>query len=184
MGIGKGMHIIAKRQGPDRQWYQVWDDGMRRLLRIGSHQTGESVSGKVGAHEYWRHMAMSVPLSSKTVLILGYGGGTIARVLREIGSNAVITGVDNDPIVLELADLYFDANLYADIIVNDDAESFCDSHIRGFLPPYDAVLIDLFRSGGIQVPCDKAKLLVAPGGVLITNHWSPGHGNEVTIERP
>ncbi len=65
----------------------------------------------------------------KNVLILGYGGGTIAGLIHQIYGYVPITGVD-----IVLTD-----NVYRDNLIQADAKEFiktCDK--------YDCVIVDLF----------------------------------------
>src|SRR5688572_6244371 len=44
----------------------------------------------------------------KTCLILGLGGGTVAKLIRKSWPNVKITGVDIDPMMVELGKKYLD----------------------------------------------------------------------------
>ena len=78
----------------------------------------------------------------KNVLILGFGAGSVAHILqKELRLNCKITGVEMDPVVLELANQYFDLKSYQNTqVVCDDAFHFV-SHDTNM---YDLIVIDLF----------------------------------------
>ena len=78
----------------------------------------------------------------KNVLILGFGAGSVAQILqKELLLNCKITGVEMDPVVLELANRYFDLkSLQNTQVVCDDALHFV-THDTNM---YDLIVIDLF----------------------------------------
>ncbi len=72
----------------------------------------------------------------KDVLILGLGGGTVAKIIRKHWPEVKITGVDIDPVMIELGKKYLD--LKADKIKIQDAYSFDSSD-------YDLVVVDVYQ---------------------------------------
>lgn len=85
---------------------------------------------------YWIYMVPQY--KPKNVLILGYGGGTIAGLIHKIYGDVLITGVD-----LELPE-----NIYNDTLIKADAKEFvktCDK--------YDCVIVDLFYTHNNE-PCE------------------------------
>ncbi len=75
-------------------------------------------------------------LNAKSVLILGLGGGTVAKLVRKDFPNAKITGVDIDPIMIELGKKYLD--LEVDKILIQDAGKSVPSK-------FDLVIVDLYQ---------------------------------------
>ena len=121
--------------------------------------------------------AIAAPLVAlprlRNVLILGFGGGSVARLARALAPAVHIVGVELDPEVIRVArrDLGL-RDLRAEIVV-DDAVSYLRHERRRF----DAVIDDVFE-GGPKTLRKPAELLagyelvrrrVAPGGVLIVN---------------
>lgn len=78
----------------------------------------------------------------KNVLILGMGAGSIISLLREKYPNEChITAVEKDPVVIELAEKYFDVKKNRLLkIVHDDAFSFASETEER----YDLIISDLF----------------------------------------
>ncbi len=73
------------------------------------------------------------------VLILGLGGGTVAKLLRKKYPNAKITGVEIDPIMVELGEKYLDLGKYNINIKIADALTY------KLLPiTYDLVIVDTY----------------------------------------
>lgn len=84
----------------------------------------------------------------KNVLILGFGGGSVAELLFRKNSTSIsITGVESDETIIEIGRKYFPVfNRPTLTVVNQDAEHFCKEHTT----TYDLVIVDLFHEA--QVP--------------------------------
>lgn len=78
----------------------------------------------------------------KTVLILGFGAGSVASILYdEMKLSPEITGVELDPEVIDLAKKYFQLNRYEKLSIHlNDAASF----VRQDKSAYDLVVSDVF----------------------------------------
>ncbi len=76
------------------------------------------------------------------VLILGYGGGSAAKIIHEeINPEAQIVGVDSDKIVLKIANKYFYTSGVK--LVASGAEEYLESDKNNGWD-YDTIIIDLF----------------------------------------
>lgn len=86
--------------------------------------------------------------SLKNVLILGFGGGSVAELLfRKNSTSIAVTGVESDETIIEIGRKYFPVfNRPTLNMVNQDAEEFCKVHTA----TYDLVVVDLFHED--QVP--------------------------------
>ena len=80
----------------------------------------------------------------QSVLILGLGGGTIAKLVRKNFPRAKITGVDIDPIMIGLGKKYLKLEDCAVNIIVDDAFEFLTSHQSPVTRHYDLVCTDLY----------------------------------------
>jgi spermidine synthase len=81
-------------------------------------------------------------------LILGFGAGSVASILCEEYKKAVhLTGVEKDPVVIELAKKYFQLEKYKNLSLHlEDAGAFvarCDQR-------FDLIVVDVFV--GVEVP--------------------------------
>lgn len=109
----------------------------------------------------------------KNVLILGFGAGSVAHILqKELRLNCRITGVEMDPVVLELATQYFDLKSYQNTqVVCDDAFHFV-SHDTDM---YDLIVIDLFIERRVPKTflssnfIKQVKQRLNPGGFIFYN---------------
>jgi spermidine synthase len=109
------------------------------------------------------------------VLVLGLGGGSIARIARALLPDAHIVGVELDPDVIDAARRHFELDALGLEVVQADARAFLGRERRLF----DAVVDDVFvgRGSAVRKPdwlpdpglalCAKR---VRPGGVLATNN--------------
>lgn len=76
----------------------------------------------------------------QNVLILGLGGGTVAKLIRKYWPEAKITGVDIDPMMIELGTRHLGLGNNDVKIVIQDAFGYC------LLPnAYDLVIVDLYN---------------------------------------
>jgi SAM-dependent methyltransferase len=110
----------------------------------------------------------------RSVLILGLGGGSAARLARALLPRARIVGVEIDPRVVALARRWFGLGELGLEVVREDAERFL-ARGRG---RFDAVLEDVFVGPGravrkpdwlLEGGLERAAARVATGGVLASN---------------
>jgi spermidine synthase len=74
----------------------------------------------------------------QSVLILGLGGGTVAKLARKFWPDSKITGVDIDPLMIELGKTYLGLDeTEVEIKIQDAAESVPGG--------FDLVVVDLYR---------------------------------------
>lgn len=133
--------------------------------------------GRVTSGPVWDAIAAPLlalpPGRLRRLLMLGFGGGSVARLARALAPSVRIVGVERDQEVLAVARRDFGLDALEVEVVVDDALSFLKRERRVF----DAVVEDLFGGslGSLHKPdwlLDHYPLLlqrVAPGGVLITN---------------
>ena len=87
--------------------------------------------------EYWIYMVPQY--KPKSVLILGYAGGTVAGLIQLIWGNVPITAVDQSP--------REDEGRYEINFIQGDARDFVKT-----CPEYDAIIIDLFDNETAEPP--------------------------------
>ena len=83
------------------------------------------------------------------VLILGLGGGTVAGLVRGFWPEAKITGVDLDPVMVELGRKYLGLDKYKVKVVIGDAYKYIEQGAKNKEPrrelkSYDLILVDLY----------------------------------------
>jgi spermidine synthase len=126
-----------------------------RDLAWGTYIKGGGLTQSGGvAEKIWR-TALQKLQTSKTpniqkVLILGLGGGGIAKIVRKNWPEAKIVGVDVDPIIVELGKKYLGLDKLCVEIIIQDAFVFLTNHQSPITNHYDLVCIDMYV--GDKVP--------------------------------
>lgn len=104
----------------------------------------------------WRPVLKKIARPGKSWLILGLGGGTLAREISRLYSPSRLVGVEIDPVVITAGKKYFGlSNIPALKIVQADAYSYILSHKTSF----DFILVDLYLSEEVPVFVSNAKFL-------------------------
>ena len=97
----------------------------------------------------------SLPLRGgeiKSILILGLGGGTLAKLLRKKYPNAKITGVEIDPIMIELGKKYLELDkCNVDIKIVDTNKFKFDE--------YDLVIVDMYSGDNFPKEFESEEFL-------------------------
>lgn len=112
------------------------------------------------------------PNSLESVLLLGLGGGTAVKLLNKAYAIKKITGVEVDPIIIEIAKNYFDLRSERNLsIINGDALQF----ILNEQNKYDLIILDTFIGDEFDTKVDesvfyyKLKDTLTPIGVVLIN---------------
>jgi spermidine synthase len=108
----------------------------------------------------------------KKALILGLGGGSIARLIRENWKDAAIVGVDIDQTIVDLGKDYLGlSNLDVDIVIGD-AYAFLE---KARAKQYDLICIDTYIGDSFPKQFESAPFLenvhrvLSPQGLAIFN---------------
>ena len=114
----------------------------------------------------------------RSVLIIGLGGGTIPRALREVVPQAQIDVVEIDPAVVKVARRFFDLGDSTRLnVIEADGRVHVKRALRAD-QRYDLIMLDAFDHEYIpehlltQEFLKEVKSLLAPGGVLAANTFS------------
>ena len=98
------------------------------------------------------------PLTINNCLILGLGGGTLAKLLRKKYPNAKITGVEIDSIMIELGKKYLDLNKYdVDIKIADAFEKI--QKLQKSKTQYDLVVLDTYNGNNFPIEFESDEFL-------------------------
>jgi spermidine synthase len=149
-----------------------------RALRVDGtfaswYAPGSTVTGSV-----WDALAAPIllvpPDQRRSILVLGLGGGSAARIARALAPRARIVGVERDRQVVRAARRWFDLDdLAVQVVVDDAREYLARTRAR-----HDVVLEDIFVGTGrnLHKPewlpspgLDLAARRLRPGGVLASN---------------
>lgn len=117
-------------------------------------QSGLTQSGGI-VESIWRSTLRQITnskLQITNILILGLGGGTLAKLLRKKYPDAKITGVEIDPVMIELGKKYLDLDKYKiDIKVEDTNEFKFDK--------YDLVIVDMYSGDNFPKEFESEEFL-------------------------
>jgi spermidine synthase len=136
--------------------------------------------------------ALFVNPSPRSVLIVGLGGGTLPRTLRQLLPATRIDVVEIDPAVVRVASRYFGFTPGDKThVIESDGRVYVKRALRG-TQRYDLIMLDAFDHEYIpehlltQEFLQEVKSLLAPGGVLAANTFSSSglyEHESVTYER-
>ncbi len=161
---------VWKGNGASGQLELTWEYGRLVVNSANANQSFGSL------HRVWQaafsdaRIAQQAP---KTALILGYGAGSAAHILRsELGLDTAITGVDHDEAMLRLASERFPLDQQEGIeLVRADAFSF----VAKCSTTFDLVVVDLFHDldfvEGVNDPyfLRSVRRLVSSSGRILLN---------------
>ena len=151
-----GIKILEEVESPINGKIQVV-----RSLGLGTYIQVEGLTQSGGVvNEVWkttlRKLKNKRTKELKNCLILGLGGGSAAKLVRKFWPDAKITGVEIDPIMVNLGKKYLKLDAVGVDVMIDDAENFLStiSHqpLRARDPQgsatlvisYDLILVDLY----------------------------------------
>lgn len=136
-----------------------------------------------------RYFNLDPPAYGKNsrVLILGFGGGSIATILRnELEMPNPITGVDLDEMVIKAGREHFDLEKLPDVdIVIDDAFEF----IKKCEYKFSLIAVDLYINDKVPEKFMQAGFIVEinrclePGGKLVFNKLVSGNDDKVKLKQ-
>ncbi len=145
--------------------------GERRIVAAGFTQS-RSLNNEGRTGSYWDGFVHNLPKLSldDRILILGLGGGTIAKLLTNKYGNISIDGVEIDPVMVELGRKYLDFHEKNVNVSITDALQF----LKATRYKYDIVCVDLFTHGDVAIGSntkkffeDVKKVMKADGLVII-----------------
>ena len=109
----------------------------------------------------------------KNCLILGLGGGSVAKWVRKYFSDSKIIGVDIDPVIVELGRKYLELEKTKVEIEIKDAYSWLKQKSR--IKKYDLILVDIYKGYAVPEIFETDKFLdlivkiLAKKGIVIFN---------------
>ena len=113
-------------------------------------------------------------LDIKNCLILGLGGGTVAKLLNSTWTQAKIYGVDIDPFMVSLGEKYLGLDRKKVKIKVADALDFVLNELKG-RKKYDLIVVDLYCGSKFPEKFSSDKFLklvskiISKGGVVLFN---------------
>jgi spermidine synthase len=146
--------------------------GERKLVASGFTQS-RNLNKRGLTGQYWDGFIRNLPDFSKDsrFLILGLGGGTIAKLLTKKYGLVAIDGVEVDPLMVELGRKYLDFDeKNVNVFIEDALKFIKHSHYK-----YDMIAVDLYAHGDNVVGTasadffEKVRNITAKDGVVVVN---------------
>jgi len=170
--------MAQRRTGRRRPRVSVRRLGAARALHVDGTFASLYTPGRARSGPVWDALAAPLawlpPARRRSVLLLGLGGGSAARLARALAPRARIVGVEIDPAVVRTARRDFDLDALGLEVVVEDARRF----LRRDRRTYDLVVEDVFVGSGRAVhkpdwlpepELDRVARRVASGGLLVCN---------------
>jgi len=151
----------------------------RRLIVGGAILSAYPLDGDWSAieREYWWHGVASVRFPpAPSVLLVGLGGGTQAHLVHRLTTPSLVTAIERDPVILDVARRWFGlADLGPMEFYCGDAETVAAA-LRGAGRRFDFVMEDAaYADTERSRPVVQALVpLVAPEGTLVVNRHRRG----------
>jgi hypothetical protein len=149
-----------------------------RDLAWGVHIKGGGLTQSGGVvNKVWNTSLKETRKRKSTVkkcLILGLGGGGVTKIIKKHWKRAVITGVEIDPIMINLGEKHMGLKESGVKVVNDDAMKFVEGQTKK-KERYDLILVDMYVGDTIPEKFTTAsfykmtKKLLENNGVIIVN---------------
>lgn len=171
----------ASKARPERPRVRVDESGATRTLVVDETFASFYTPGEIATHCVWDAIAAPIlwlaPERRRRILILGLGGGSIARLARAFAPDAEILGIEIDRDVVRLARKHLDLDALDIEVEIADAFEWLKSAPKS-CGRYDAILEDIFIGVGDEVhkpdwipnPAHRlAKKRLAPGGIFVSN---------------
>lgn len=141
-----------------------------RTLGLGTYMQVENLTQSGGlVKEAWSHTLGRIKKKKpevKNCLILGLGGGSAAMKIKGLWPKAEITGVDVDPLMIELGKKYL--GLTGVNVAIDDASNFSiDAHRKS--QKYDLILIDTYLGSSYPPEFQGDDFLIRIKGLLTSS---------------
>src|SRR4030043_307152 len=139
----KGTAILDEVESPINGKITVFRSlGLGTYLQVGGlTQSGGILVG------IWKSAVKKIHERKPAVnscLILGLGGGTVAKLVMKKWPDAVITGVDFDPVIVELGKKYLGLGEVQVRLFVKDAFEYCQKAVEEN-KKFDLILIDLYK---------------------------------------
>ncbi len=145
-----GTRILEERKSEINNYVKVV-----RSLGYGTYIQVNSLTQSGGVVEsIWKETLRKIRKEKiNKVLILGLGGGTVAKLVKKYWPESKITGVEIDPIMIELGKKYLGLK-NVEIIIQDAYE-----FIKKNKEKYDLVIVDLYIGDEFPKKFEKESFL-------------------------
>lgn len=174
----KGKHKKAPGRKPRPRVRVQTSRYGRELIVDETFASFQRSGGEIATGSVWDAIAAPLlalsPARRKKVLLLGLGGGSVARIIRALAPEALIVGVELDAEVVAAARAHFGLSALGLEVIVDDAQAVLRRERRRF----DLIIEDVFigRGDDVRKPdwipapgLDLAASRLRPDGLLVSN---------------
>jgi spermidine synthase len=181
--VSAAERVILKRKSPYTEVIVTENDHGVRILRFEQGGAWQSAINLKDPSQlqllYSQGMlaAFAAVPEVRRVLVIGLGGGVLAKFAHHRYPRATIDAVDIDPVVVQVARSHFglkpDARLRVFV---EDGRTFVERHVG----MYDVVLLDAYNGDDVPLHLttreflDSVRRAMRPHGVVISNVWNRG----------
>ncbi len=150
-----GIRLLEERNSPRNGKLSVL-----RSVAWGTYIQADGLTQSGGIVEsIWKDVFKSLPVKRiENVLILGLGGGTITKLMHKKWPEAIITGVDIDPVIVDLGKKYLDLAEGGTKIVISDAFDYCKI-LADLNKKFDLIFVDLYLGDEFPKEFEKPEFL-------------------------
>jgi spermidine synthase len=174
-------HRVLHRAHDENGIVEVIEDGATRTLYFGSRAKQSSMllcNAAVLVLSYTQAMtaALLFQPAPRSVLLLGLGGGSLARFFHRHFPDCRVVAVENRAAVVGVARDYFE------LPSDERLELYTDSALGYLAQPavetFDLIFVDIFSAAGMDEELEekdffpRCRSRLKPGGVLSVNLWS------------
>lgn len=159
--------------------------GFGTILRAGNlTQSGGII------YDVWKttfKKAQAKKTEVQDALILGLGGGTLVKVIHKFWHEAKVTGVDIDPLMVEMGKKHLGLKVDEVDIVVEDATAFCKRQVKQ-KKRYDLICIDMYNGDVFPKEFEElefmemVKKLLALDGIAVFNRLYYGDKRKLSVK--
>lgn len=173
--------LVEKRKSEFNGTIEVWRSwGLGRYFQVGGLTQSGWIIQKIWGQTLKR--VKKLELKVNHCLILGLGGGSLLKPLKNYFPKAKITGVEIDPVMVELGTKYLGLDTTGIKVLLKDA---CRLDKSG---NYDLIIVDLYQGNKIPAKFESNDYLrlikshLSKSGVVIFNRLYDGKNRKKSLE--
>jgi spermidine synthase len=160
--------------------------GFGTVLRAGNLTQSGGIIYDIWKKTFKKVQAEKVEVSN--VLILGLAGGTLVKLIRKFWDEDVtITGVDVDPLMVEMGKKHLGLKEDEVEIVISDATQFCKKMLKQ-KSKYDLIFIDMYNGDIFPEQFEEMSFLemiqrlLSPDGIAVFNRLYYGDKRKLAVK--
>ncbi len=165
-------YVIVRRSGD--QMLLSYRHLHRKIEEIESRLSLEHPLALLSEYTQVMLLALAWQPTPQRILLIGLGGGRLQLVLHHYLEQTLLTTVELDPLILDVARRFFGfaTDERQHVIIKDGR-----AYLRGFPSeaPFDLIVLDAYRAGGVPLHLStlefyqECRAVLAPNGAIATN---------------